>query len=157
MKALELAAYVVNKCVNDPSLSITNLQLQKIMYFLQIRALKDNPCKPIIEDENFEAWKFGPVLTHVYYTYSFNGGLDIDKYILGDEENVLPRSSDVLPFVDELVDKALKAKPWKLVALTHKEDGAWKKAISKGYNTEISMVDMIEESKNFNEDCFLED
>ena len=42
MKALELAAYVVNKCVNDPSLSITNLQLQKIMYFLQIRALKDN-------------------------------------------------------------------------------------------------------------------
>ena len=62
MKALELAAYVVNKCVNDPSLSITNLQLQKIMYFLQIRSLKDNPCKPIIEDETFEAWKFGPDL-----------------------------------------------------------------------------------------------
>lgn len=39
MKALELAAYVVNKCVNDPSLGITNLQLQKIMYFLQIRSL----------------------------------------------------------------------------------------------------------------------
>lgn len=65
MKALELAAYVVNKCVNDPSLSITNLQLQKIMYFLQIRSLKGNPCKPIVDDETFEAWKFGPVLTRV--------------------------------------------------------------------------------------------
>ena len=53
MKALELAAYVVNKCVNDPNLSITNFQLQKIMCFLQIRSLKDNPCKPIIEDESF--------------------------------------------------------------------------------------------------------
>lgn len=111
MKALELAAYVVNKCVNDPSLSITNLQLQKIMYFLQIRSLKGNPCKPIVDDETFEAWKFGPVLTRVYYTYCYNGGLDIDKYILGEEENVLPKSTDVLPFVDDLVAKALKAKP----------------------------------------------
>lgn len=157
MKALELAAYVVNKCVNDPSLSITNLQLQKIMYFLQIRSLKGNPCKPIVDDETFEAWKFGTVLTRVYYTYCYNGGLDIDKYILGEEENVLPKSTDVLPFVDDLVAKALKAKPWKLVALTHKENGAWQKAITKGYNTEILMDDMIEESKHFNEDCFLED
>ena len=157
MKALELAAYVVNKCVNDPSLSITNLQLQKIMYFLQIRSLKGNPCKPIVDDETFEAWKFGPVLARVYYTYCYNGGLDIDKYILGEEENVLPKSTDVLPFVDDLVAKALKAKPWKLGALTHKENGAWQKAITKGYNTEILMDDMIEESKHFNEDCFLED
>ena len=153
MKALELAAYVVN----NPSLSITNLQLQKIMYFLQIRSLKGNPCKPIVDDETFEAWKFGPVLARVYYTYCYNGGLDIDKYILGEEENVLPKSTDVLPFVDDLVAKALKAKPWKLVALTHKENGAWQKAITKGYNTEILMDDMIEESKHFNEDCFLED
>ena len=33
---------------------------------------------------------------------------DIDKYILGDKDNVLPKSSDVLHFVDELVDKALE-------------------------------------------------
>ena len=90
MKALEVAKYVVTKCKKD-EYPISNLQLQKILYYIQHDFLKKNN-KPLFDDD-FEAWKFGPVVPSVYYEYSYLGALkiyeeydDYDKIIqnLGD-------------------------------------------------------------------------
>ena len=61
-----MAGYTVSKCIND-GLPISNLQLQKILYYIQKRYLTDNKTA---FDDDFEAWQFGPVIPLVYYKYS---------------------------------------------------------------------------------------
>ena len=45
--------------------NITNLSLQKILYFCHLAFLGENEGKPLF-DKNFEAWELGPVLRSVY-------------------------------------------------------------------------------------------
>lgn len=56
-KAMDLANYIVDKCIKD-NVPITNLQLQRILYFVQKDFLKRG--SPAFLDE-IEAWEFGPV------------------------------------------------------------------------------------------------
>ena len=69
-----MAGYTVSKCIND-GLPISNLQLQKILYYIQKRYLTDNKTA---FDDDFEAWQFGPVIPLVYYKYSGFGAMPID-------------------------------------------------------------------------------
>ena len=56
MNALPLAGYIVQYCI-DRKTPVTNLQLQKILYFVQLQSLKETDFKePIMEDPQFEAW-----------------------------------------------------------------------------------------------------
>ena len=66
-----MAAYIINKQVDD-GYPISNLKLQKILYFVQAEFLvsKDEPCF----DEVIEAWDFGPVVESVYKEYAVHGG-----------------------------------------------------------------------------------
>ena len=70
-KAKDVAAYIINKQVDD-GCPISNLKLQKILYFVQAEFLvsKDEPCF----DDIIEAWDFGPVIESVYNVYAVNGG-----------------------------------------------------------------------------------
>ena len=58
-KALELAKYVVSKCIQDDN-PISNLQLQKILFYIQ-RDYLQNENRAAFADE-IEAWRFGPVV-----------------------------------------------------------------------------------------------
>lgn len=52
---------------------VSNLMLQKVMYFLNALSLV-NRGKPLIDDgQHFEKWTYGPVIHSVYTEYSFNG------------------------------------------------------------------------------------
>ena len=55
-KAMDLANYIVGKCIKD-NVPITNLQLQRILYFVQKDFLKRG--SPAFSDY-IEAWEFGP-------------------------------------------------------------------------------------------------
>lgn len=70
-KAEDVAAYIINKQVDD-GYPISNLKLQKILYFVQAEFLvsKDEPCF----DEVIEAWDFGPVVESVYNKYAVHCG-----------------------------------------------------------------------------------
>ena len=70
-KAENVAAYIINKQVDD-GYPISNLKLQKILYFVQAEFLvsKDEPCF----DDVIEAWDFGPVVESVYNEYAVHGG-----------------------------------------------------------------------------------
>ena len=52
--ALELSKYIVTKCINDGK-PISNLQLQKILYYIQRDFLKQG--EPAFSD-TIEAWQF---------------------------------------------------------------------------------------------------
>lgn len=77
MKAMELADYIIT-IQNKKSEPITNLKLQKIMYFLSVDYMMQNG-KSLISDEKFERWDYGPVIRSVYFEYSSNHSDPIKK------------------------------------------------------------------------------
>ena len=72
--ALEIAKYIIDRCyrIGKP---VTNLKLQKLLYFIQIESYRmDN--EPLFFND-IVAWQFGPVVTDVYYEYNMFGGSPI--------------------------------------------------------------------------------
>lgn len=72
--ASAVAAYIVSYC-NSKGYSVTNLKLQKMLYFVQAGFLRDlnQPCFY----QNIEAWDVGPVVPELYNEYSFYGSDEI--------------------------------------------------------------------------------
>lgn len=130
MEAMDLAKYIVNKCIND-DYPISNLQLQKILYYIQ-KDFLDRDEKAF--DDSIEAWQFGPVVPEVYYHYcgygampiSMSFGEDYDEYL-----NELENKEDVEK-INKIVEEKRKLDPWTMVAETHKKGGAWDKTYNNG-------------------------
>lgn len=122
MKALDLAKYIVNKCTIDNK-SISNLQLQKILYYIQKEFLKKD--KQAFED-TIEAWQFGPVVPNVYYYFCGYGAMPIaasyEIELKGAEKSI----------IDKIVCEKRELNPWDLVEETHKKDGAWDQTYRNG-------------------------
>lgn len=72
--ALSIAEHVIKRC-NSKNKAISNLKLQKILYFIQAEFLvtKNAPCF----FEIIEAWDFGPVVPEVYHKYKIFGSANI--------------------------------------------------------------------------------
>lgn len=117
--ALDIAKYIVKKCIDDNK-PISNLQLQKILYFIQVYYLT-NKNTPLF-DEDFEAWQFGPVIPVVYNRYSMYGAEKI-KGIYA-EEKALEDIAEHEEF-DEIINQKRELSPWDLVKDTHDKTKAW--------------------------------
>lgn len=114
--ALDIAKYVVNKCTTDKC-PITNLQLQKILYFLQKKNLVDYG-KCLFADD-IQAWQFGPVVPDVYYQFcGFGSGSITMNYSIKLDE------TDIQMINPTVEDKRTK-NPWDLVSETHAPGKAW--------------------------------
>ena len=99
MKALPLAGYIVQHCI-DRNTPVTNLQLQKILYFVQLQSLKETDFKePIMEDPQFEAWMFGPVIREVYLTYCLSGAYPI----ILQPKNAIVEDSGIPNYVNKVI------------------------------------------------------
>ena len=131
MKALDLAGHIVQRYL-DYDASLTNVELQRLLYICQVVSLvEDN--KPLFE-EPVLARKFGPVVKSVYDVYHYNAGLDLVQ--AEDYNPFVP----VPKFVDDLVDKMFTTKELRI--LTNRESGAWYKTITEGKSV-ILRADMI--------------
>ena len=74
----------------------------------------------IIIDE-FEAWRFGPVINNVYYEYCVNGPYAItDIYDIPGE---LPKK--VKEVINKVIREKINLNPWEMVEQTHRKGGAW--------------------------------
>lgn len=76
-KAMDVADMIITEAsgINHP---VSNLKLQKIMYFLNVIHLLNNHT-PLIDDARFEKWDYGPVIHAVYSEYSGYGANDIEN------------------------------------------------------------------------------
>ncbi|PIR83008.1 hypothetical protein COU19_02475 [Candidatus Kaiserbacteria bacterium CG10_big_fil_rev_8_21_14_0_10_56_12] len=97
---------------------ITNLKLQKVLYFAQAYFLA-KLGKPLFSD-NLEAWEYGPVVPSVYRKYRENGSnpiiVDEDKSsITDDDKEVLQKIWNTFGgySASKLVDIAHAHTPWK--------------------------------------------
>lgn len=122
--AIDLAKYIVTKCTseNEP---ISNLQLQKILYYIQREFLQKQNV-PAFRDE-IEAWQFGPVVPNVYYRFCGSGAMPIQNSF----ENISINNRDK-SCIDRIVEEKRLLSPWSLVEDTHKPDGAWTQVYRNG-------------------------
>lgn len=97
---------------------ITNLKLQKVLYFAQAYYLA-KLGKPIF-GEKLEAWKYGPVVPEVYHKLKCNGSkpiiLEEDKSTLAEEDKeILKKVWNTFGgySANRLVDIVHAHTPWK--------------------------------------------
>lgn len=117
---------------------ISNLQLQKFLYFCWIEYYKNNGKH--LFDDDFYAWKFGPVIPEIYYDYCAYGGLPItERYDI--------KLDKVEGAVKQFVDVHCSENPFELVSKSHEPDHAWDLVFNKnGYgsgNRQLIPYDLI--------------
>lgn len=125
--ATVLARYIVQKCYQDGH-PISNLQLQKILYFLQIMYGKSTQGKELLFENEFEAWPYGPVIPAVYDEFSRYGGSVIEATF----DQSAPCSPEVMAFVDQAIVFLREKTPWELVEISHAEGSPWDLTYRKG-------------------------
>lgn len=97
---------------------ISNLKLQKVLYFLQAQHLVSTD-KKLFEDE-IEAWDFGPVVPEVYREYAIFGGASIPGFmkqmphIAKDDARIINPMLDKLRnySATDLTQLTLNQNPW---------------------------------------------
>ena len=116
--ASKISNYIVNKCCleNKP---ISNLQLQKVLYFLQKKFLQEKGY-PLFSDE-IEAWTFGPVVRKVYFKFCGFGASPL--FELSDDK--VQFNIEDKKIIDDLIEKYRDKNPWELVEESHTKGRAW--------------------------------
>ncbi|USS88227.1 DUF4065 domain-containing protein [Fructilactobacillus hinvesii] len=132
---------------------VSNLKLQKIMYFLNVIYLL-NYNKSLIDDHKFEKWAYGPVIHDVYSDYSINGSKEIleptkhiksrsfndgkykNKYY---SENELKLGLDDSQFIDNNLEKFVSLNPFFLVEKSH-EEPQWKDKTKPYYDDKKTIL-----------------
>ena len=117
-RALEVAKYIVNKCSQEGK-PVSNLQLQKILYYSQKYFLQ-NQKRALFSDE-IEAWPFGPVVRSVYDYFCGFGSITI-FYIQPDGSSIKKEDAK---FIDAITEEKRLLDPWQMVNDTHQKGKAW--------------------------------
>lgn len=124
-----VANFVLDFCAQKDR-PVTNLALQKIIYFCHVWTLIQLE-RPLVK-QGFEAWPFGPVLQHVYREFK-----EFDKHPIDKRATKLDRFSGKAvvaeyDFEDELqqllgriVDFYSQLRASDLVELSHITGGPW--------------------------------
>lgn len=113
--ALSMAKYIIDKCTKD-KYPISNLQLQKILYYIQREFLQQGATA---FPENIEAWQFGPVVPEVYKQYCGFGALPIRmRYVVAIQSN----DKNI---INPIIEKKRLLNPWDMVSDTHSSGKAW--------------------------------
>ena len=119
----DVAQYIVNyfiQCDNP----VTNLKLQKLLYFSWIDYFKAK--KEYLFNEEFEAWVLGPVVPEAYYEFCAYGA---DMIFRCKEVHLSGTDTEI---IDKTLEKYSAVSPYELVEISHRPGGAWDKIFSGG-------------------------
>lgn len=135
---LQVADYFLNKASKeeDDSEIISNLKLQKLVYYAQgfHLAMFDEP----LFIETIEAWTHGPVCPVLYHAKKQhkNGAVDPNP-----DFDASVFSKEQLELLDEIYEVYGQFSAWKLRNLTH-EEAPWRDNIDSDSNNVISHEDL---------------
>lgn len=139
MLSTDVAALIVSR--QDERRPVTNLSLNKLVYFAQVESLKVYGA-PLFSDR-IEAWEYGPVEPAVYHAFKCFGrnpvSISTEQKLAADQ---LPDRAKVI--VDAVVGKFGNLPAFDLVNITHREGGAWKKKYVAGRDAEITVEDIMD-------------
>nr|VFJ55553.1 MAG: Uncharacterized phage-associated protein [Candidatus Kentron sp. FW] len=118
--ANDVAKYFLSIANEDEDSGISNLKLQKLVYYAQAFHLAIFE-KPFFEEE-IEAWAHGPVCPAVYHEYKQFGANPITPW---SQSNSTPFSQEQIELLDEVNEVFGQFSAWKLRDMTH-EDAPWR-------------------------------
>ena len=129
--ATKIAEYAI-EYENKKNRPISNLRLQKLLYFIQAQFLVNNH-EPCFEDE-MEAWDFGPVVPSVYHEYKYFGSSSIPLSASKKSYDIYDDDKDL---IEHILDRCAQYSTTELVSITHRQT-PWREAYSKSFNRTIS-------------------
>lgn len=127
---LTIADYIIRRCSGE-GYTVSNLKLQKLLYFVQAEFLvaTGKPCFR----EKIVAWDFGPVVPKVYREFCVYGSAHIPERTVA--KPFLPKNTADL--IDGIVFTCLPFSSSQLVEITQHQL-PWAVAYAKGYGSEIT-------------------
>ena len=128
--AFSIAKYFIRKGIDD-SRPVTNMKLQKLIYFSHGWHLAYTG-EPLI-DEFVEAWQYGPVVPSIYHSFKSLGNLPIDKpefiehveRTLNGELTRVELSAEDVAFLDDIWQSHKDFTGRELSSITHLEGTPW--------------------------------
>ena len=146
---LDVSRYVINYS-NDKEYGISNLKLQKVLYFIQADFLvcAQRRCFR----ERIEAWDFGPVVPEAYREYKKYGGCNIPRitsYFEFDPEGLADSkfkkyrdtiiSREDKARIEAMIDRLAAYSSTELVEITQHQ-APWMDAFLPGRHSEITSL-----------------
>ena len=119
-KAFDIAEYFLWKAHQDGQELLSNMKLQKLLYYAQGLHLVMNDV-PLFKDR-MEAWTYGPVVADLYHTYKEHGANGIP---VNSEFNPLSIDENTRGFLDEIFDVFGQFSAIRLMEIAH-NDQCWK-------------------------------
>ena len=113
--AKDIAILIINWCAHY-GISVSNLKLQKLLYFLQGEYSRIANSRFIRDD--FYAWQLGPVIPSVYIRYAMYSSAPIPS-TSNAAINISPEEALI---VDSILRKYAKKTAWNLVEISHEQD-----------------------------------
>lgn len=121
--AVDVAKYIVTYS-NQKSKPVSNLKLQKILYFAWIDYFKQK--NSYLFEDHICAWGFGPVVPAVYRRFCIYAGEPISREY---DVEIEPVDTDVL---NGIIDQYLDLSASKLVDMSHEENRSWHQVYNNG-------------------------
>lgn len=122
---MDIADYIVERCANAGR-PVTNLQLQKILYYVQLNFIRTF-SKCAFEDDIL-ALRHGPAVKEVYHKYSVWGRHEIVPRVpQAAKETFLEKDREL---IDRVTDACVLLDPWELVERSHKAGGPWQQSFN---------------------------
>ena len=137
MDVKELAIGIISYC-NNNNIRISNLKLQKILYYIQGYDIKETH-EPAFDAE-IHNWQYGPVVEEVYFEYNQFRGEDIVLKDYDRRDGFFKRKNAINDIVLKVLNNCKNKSAFELVEMTHKED-PWKNT----RQNEVIKLDIISE------------
>ncbi|MDR2526260.1 MAG: DUF4065 domain-containing protein [Rickettsiales bacterium] len=151
--ALNVSQYVLSLLDVESGGTLSNLKLQKILYYLQGHFLA-NFDKPLFNDK-IEAWQLGPVIPSVYEKYKDYGKKSMSADNLKFDISNLTEQERV--FIKDIFNIYNNFSAGRLVELTH-DDEPYKKVFKGIYtNNEMTQESIKDTFVKKIEDKFLDE
>lgn len=139
-KAIDIAKYLIKYSAESGN-PVTNLYLQKILYYLQKQSLVSTGN--ILYKDDIVAWKHGPVVEDVYYEFVAFGSCPIESETI--KKSIIDIDTNTRRMIEEVVNEKMKKSSWKLAAESCNE-APWLKATSNGkYFNGVISIEMMKE------------
>lgn len=121
--------------------SLTNLKLQKLLYFCHAMFAVSKNGELLIKDATFQAWRYGPVIPEVYYRFNIHGQSEIPLIVEGNFNGL---DKIEIRIIEEVWTTLRDKSAFDLVEISHARGGPWDNAFSEGENNEIKQSDILE-------------
>lgn len=136
--AIDVANFFVDMANNDPDDCMTNLRVNKFLYFAQAWSLVRRGKR--LFDSPIQAWQYGPVVPEVYQAFKPCGRERISS-VSGEYSPDLFDDEELNLLIDVLMEYGRYSSP-ALVEFTHAKGTPWEKV----YNSEQRGIEISDKS-----------